>query len=194
MDLLLNRLERATSQEDQENYGPNVPASSKAYFRPRKRAREIPDDVPNPLARHRYGTESATPSLTVASDDSPNSARAREDRRRRNEDRVQQVTGLWHRVDHPTAHSPIILTESIDPDISELLRKGRKYAELASDMGFNPEAKRPRQIARDSALCFDGASQEYTDAVGTYDLEIIRIRGRASAHKPEFASGMSMTR
>ena len=188
---LLNQLEHATVQDGDSHVQTNVPTMSKAA--PRGMKLDQPSSstrLPSPT-RPRYGPSAFAPSPVKIEDDSPTSDQVREERRRVNDDRLEQVTGMWRHVSLPPPDAPIIILESIDSAVLDLLRKGRAFARLALTMEINPPAKKSRQLARKSGRPFDGFRNEFAEAVNSYNLGIIRLRGIACAANPNYGAEIS---
>ena len=188
VNYLLNRLEQELDA-DQQAASPPAP-TSKAVHRGKKRSTPASPSRPHspPATRRRYGPHTSPVPIALGEEEEETVTPEGEIPFLSNEVRLEQVIGFWRQLSSPAPDSPIIIIEAIRPQILSLLKKGRALASLAQTMGINPAAKRSRQIARNKGKSFDGFQKDFAEAVQTYNLEVIRLRGIACASSPNFGA------
>ena len=107
------------------------------------------------------------------------------ERRQRRDEARNEVIQLWARLEHPQATDSLIVESNIADDVLVMMKRGRRFAELAPRIGVNQATKRSRGFNQHQLGGFSAGAEQFIDAVKNYNLRVIHLRSvRPSMHAP----------
>ena len=89
---------------------------------------------------------------------------------------LADVSDAWSTFDNPKMAAPLITENTFSTETTNLLKKGRKFAELAYLGGLSPSAKRARAHYHRAAGEFEGGINEYYSALDKHNLFVLAAR------------------
>ena len=201
-DDLLRRLERVFERNNRRASSSHAPPAQHhtggRHASPTPSERSLPPPLSKAVnrrrfntsapSRPRYGPESVpmaetsprTPVMPTASlSPDPEIERIAQDivnRRNHREIVLQEVVDLWHRLEHPRPNDSLIVESDLSEDVITMMRRGKRFAELAPRVGVNQATKRSRGFNQQRLNSFGGGAEQFANAVKDYNLQVIHLR------------------
>ena len=104
-------------------------------------------------------------------------------RRNRRDHNVALAIEYWNRVANPRHDSELILVDRIDPDVLVLLRRGKRFIELAPTLGINQATKTSRIRGKQHGRAFGEIRQQFEPLELEHNLTVLRLRGNKNLNK-----------
>ena len=86
---------------------------------------------------------------------------------------LSDVAEVWTILSNPQKDGKLLNANSWNPQITALLHRGRKFAELGFMLGLNIASKRARQHYMVQTGSYDGGKGEFFDALDSYNSFIL---------------------